>query len=56
MASGQLLLGVLVMQQILRHRGLLVSWAAPLAALHLVSGAGRSFSTWKHAPSSEIVA
>jgi hypothetical protein len=25
--------------------GLLVSWAAPVAALHLVSGAGQSFST-----------
>src|SRR5215204_5578923 len=27
--------------------GLLVSWAAPVVALHLVSGAGQSFSTWK---------
>src|SRR5215813_3419982 len=28
--------------------GLLVSWAAPVVALHLVSGAGQSFSTWNH--------
>src|SRR5207247_7481241 len=33
-------------QQILRHRGLLVSWTAPLAALHLMSGADQRFSTW----------
>src|SRR5204862_1198299 len=33
-------------QRILRHRGLRVSWAAPLAALHLMSGAGQRFSTW----------
>jgi hypothetical protein len=33
-------------QQILGHRGLLVSWAAPLAALQLMSGAGQRFSTW----------
>ena len=39
------------------HRGLrVVSWAAPVVALHLVSGAGRSFSTWNHSPSSETAA
>jgi len=27
---------------------LLVSWAAPVVALHLVSGADQSFSTWNH--------
>jgi hypothetical protein len=32
-------------EQVLRHGGLLVSRAAPVVALHLVSGAGRSFST-----------
>jgi hypothetical protein len=36
---------VVLEQQVLRHRGLLVSWAAPVEALHLVSGAGRRFST-----------
>jgi hypothetical protein len=34
----------------------LVSWAAPLAALHLMSGADQRFSTWKHSFSSQIVA
>jgi hypothetical protein len=33
-----------------------VAWAAPVVALHLVSGAGQSFSTWKHSSSSETVA
>src|SRR4051812_7766638 len=42
---------VLLEQQVLRHRGLLVSWAAPVVAPHLVSGAGQSFSTWKHSSS-----
>ena len=37
---------VVLEEQVLRHRGLLVSWAAPVVALHLVSGAGRRFSTW----------
>jgi hypothetical protein len=32
-------------KQVLRHRDLLVSWAASVVALHLVSGAGQSFST-----------
>jgi hypothetical protein len=32
-------------EQVLRHDGLLVSWAAPIVALHLMSGAGQSFST-----------
>jgi hypothetical protein len=32
-------------EQVLRHDGLLVSWAAPVVALHLVSGAGQGFST-----------
>src|SRR3954449_8650018 len=36
--------------------GLLVSWAAPVVALHLVSGADQRFSTWNHSPSSETVA
>src|SRR5688500_8405849 len=30
------------------YRGLLMSWAAPVVALRLVSGAGQRFSTWKH--------
>jgi hypothetical protein len=47
---------VVLEQQVLRHRGLLVSWAAPVEALHLVSGAGQSFSTWNHSFSSQIVA
>src|SRR5829696_3538498 len=42
---------VVLEQQVLRHRGLLVSWAAPVVTLHLVSGAGYSFSTWKHSSS-----
>jgi hypothetical protein len=33
-----------------------VSWAAPVEALHLVSGAGQRFSTWNHSFSSQIVA
>ena len=37
---------VVLEEQVLRHGGLLVSWAAPVVALHLVSGAGQSFSTW----------
>jgi hypothetical protein len=36
---------VVLEEQILRHGGLLMSWAAPFVALHLVSGAGQSFST-----------
>ena len=36
---------VVLEEQVLRHGGLLVSWAAPVVALHLVSGAGQSFST-----------
>jgi hypothetical protein len=32
------------------------SWAEPVMALHLVSGAGQSFSTWNHLSSSETVA
>ena len=36
---------VVLEEQVLRHRGLLVSWAAPVEALHPVSGAGRRFST-----------
>jgi len=32
-------------EQVLRHGGLLVWWAASVVALHLVSGAGQSFST-----------
>ena len=47
---------VMLEQQVLRHRRLLVSWAAPVAALDLVSGAGQSFSTWNHASSSGAVA
>jgi hypothetical protein len=47
---------VVLEQQVLRHRGLLVSWAAPVVALHLVSGADHSFSTWKHASRSETIA
>src|SRR2546423_14167493 len=39
----------------LRHGGLLVSWAAPVVALHLVSGAGQSFSTWNHSSCSESI-
>jgi hypothetical protein len=38
-----------------RLRDLLVSWAAPVEARQLVSGAGRRFSTWNHAFSSSIV-
>jgi hypothetical protein len=33
-----------------------VSWAAPVVALHLMSEASQSFSTWNHASSSETVA
>jgi DNA invertase Pin-like site-specific DNA recombinase len=33
-----------------------VSWAAPVEALHLVSGAGQRFSTWNHSFGSQIVA
>ena len=33
---------VVLEEQVLRHGGLLVSWAAPVVALHLVSGAGRA--------------
>jgi hypothetical protein len=33
-----------------------VSWAAPVEALHLVSGAGHSFSTGNHSPCSETIA
>jgi hypothetical protein len=36
---------VVLEKQVLRNRGLLVSWAAPIVALHVVSGAGRRFST-----------
>jgi hypothetical protein len=36
---------VVLEEQVLRHGGLLVSWAASVVALHLVSGAGQSFST-----------
>ena len=36
---------VVLEEQVLRHGGLLMSWAAPVVALHLVSGAGQSFST-----------
>jgi signal transduction histidine kinase len=32
-----------------------VSWAAPVAALHLVSGADQSSSTWKHSSSCETI-
>ena len=32
-----------------------MSWAAPVEALHLVSGAGQRFSTWNHPFSSQIV-
>src|SRR5262249_51855153 len=39
---------IVLEQQILRHLGLLVSWATPVVALRLVSGAGQRFSTWKH--------
>src|ERR1700733_8873078 len=39
---------VVLEKQVLRQDRLLVSWAAPLDALHLVSGAGESFSTWHH--------
>jgi hypothetical protein len=39
---------VVLQQQVLRHRVLLVSWAAPVVARHAVSGAGQSCSTWKH--------
>jgi hypothetical protein len=42
-------------QQVPWHRDLLASWAAPVAALHLVSGAGRRFSTWNQTSSSQIV-
>jgi hypothetical protein len=47
---------VVLEKQELRHRDLLVSWAAPVEAVHLVSGAGQSFSTWIHPFSSQIVA
>src|SRR6266498_3489682 len=47
---------VVLEEQVLRHGGLLVSWAAPVVALHLVSGAGQSFSTCNHSSSSETVA
>ena len=43
---------VVLEKQVLRHGGLLVSWAAPVVALHLVSGASRSFSTWNHSSTS----
>jgi hypothetical protein len=43
-------------KQVLGHGGLLVSWAAPIVALHLVSGADQSFSTWNHSSSSDTVA
>jgi hypothetical protein len=33
-----------------------VSLAAPVVAVHLVSGAGHSFSTWNHSSGSETVA
>jgi len=36
---------VVLEEQVLRHGGLLVSWVAPVVALHLVSGAGQCFST-----------
>jgi hypothetical protein len=36
--------------------GLLVSWAAPVVALHLVSGADLSFSTCNHSSGAETVA
>jgi len=36
---------VVLEEQVLRHGDLLVSRAAPAVALHLVSGAGQSFST-----------
>jgi hypothetical protein len=36
---------VVLEEQVLRHGGLLMSWAAPVGALHLGSGAGQSFST-----------
>jgi hypothetical protein len=36
---------VVLEKQVLRHRGLLVSWAASVEALHLTSGADRRFST-----------
>jgi hypothetical protein len=40
---------VVLEEQVLRHRVVLpVSWAAPVVALHPVSGAGRRFSTWNH--------
>src|SRR5205085_5063855 len=41
---------VVLEQQVLGHGGdrLLVSWAAPVEALHLVSGADQRFSTWNH--------
>src|SRR3954462_5936138 len=43
---------VVLEEQVLGHRGLLVSWAASVVALHLVSGADQSFSTWNHSSSS----
>ena len=46
---------VVLEKQVLRHRGLLVSWAAPVEALHLVSGAGQSFSTWNHSSTIEHI-
>jgi hypothetical protein len=47
---------VVLEEQVQRHRSLLVSWAAPVGALHLVSGADQRFSTWNHAFSSRIAA
>jgi hypothetical protein len=54
--SGRRTLSTALEQQVLRHRGLLVSGAAPVEALQLMSGAGRRFSTWNHSFSSQIVA
>ena len=31
-----------------------VSWAAPVVALHLVSGAGHGFSTWHHSATERV--
>jgi hypothetical protein len=36
---------IVLEEQVLRHRDLLVSWAPPVVALHLMSGADQSFST-----------
>jgi hypothetical protein len=54
--SGRRTLSTALEQQVLRHRGLQVSGAAPVEALHLMSGAGRRFSTWNHSFSAQIVA